>query len=190
VTGVVIVRTPPYAWLPSDAPTRARVFFWFKSYAFLKRPILFDYWLLCPIFYKETTSKSSTEKGLLYALEGSCKEHLKCLILDTPLWCDVMSTILKIPEEPEKGMLSDQPWLMRVTSTALLCHWGQQLLEDMMFLGTDFEMHAIWQGYIEESAAKDFVAREAHTIALRKLWGTHWNVIKCKLHLGITQKLS
>jgi hypothetical protein len=25
----------------------------------------------------------------------------------------------------------------------------------------DFEMHAIWQGYLEDPAAKDFVARKA-----------------------------
>jgi hypothetical protein len=60
----------------------------------------------------------------------------------------------------------------------------------MMSLGTDFEAHAIWQGYVEEPAAKDFVARKARTIALSKVQGTHWNVIKCNLHLGIIQKLS
>ncbi len=38
----------------------------------------------------------------------------------------------------------------------------------MMSLGTDFEMHAIWQGYVEDPAAKDFVARKARTIALSK----------------------
>jgi hypothetical protein len=52
------------------------------------------------------------------------------------------------------------------------------LLEDMMSLGTDFETHAIWQGYIEEPTAKDFVARKAPTIALSEAQGTHWNVIK------------
>ncbi len=49
---------------------------------------------------------------------------------------------------------------------------GQQLLEDMMSLGTDFEMHAIWQGYVEDPAAKDFVARKARTIALSKAQGS------------------
>jgi hypothetical protein len=38
----------------------------------------------------------------------------------------------------------------------------------MMSFVTDFETHAIWQGYIEDPAAKDFVARKTHTIALRK----------------------
>jgi hypothetical protein len=60
----------------------------------------------------------------------------------------------------------------------------------MTSLGTDFEMHAIWQGYVEEPAAKDFVVRKACTIALSNAQGTHWKVIKCKEHLGIFQKLS
>jgi hypothetical protein len=37
-----------------------------------------------------------------------------------------------------------------------------------MFFGTDFEMYAIWQGYIEDPAAKDFIARKPCTIALSK----------------------
>jgi hypothetical protein len=36
----------------------------------------------------------------------------------------------------------------------------------MTSLGTDFEMHAIWQGYVEDPAAKDFIAGKARTIAL------------------------
>jgi hypothetical protein len=37
---------------------------------------------------------------------------------------------------------------------------------------TDFETHAIWQGYVEDPAAKDFVARKARTIALSKARGS------------------
>jgi hypothetical protein len=92
-------------------------------------------------FYKEATCESSTIEGLLYAPD---------------------------PEKCKKGTLSDQPPLLRVTSTALLCHWGQQSLDDMMSLVTDFETHAIWQGYNEDPTAKDFVARNARTIALSK----------------------
>ncbi len=44
--------------------------------------------------------------------------------------------------------------------------------KDMMSFVTDFEMHAIWQGYIEDPAAKDFVARKACTIALSKAQGS------------------
>jgi hypothetical protein len=36
----------------------------------------------------------------------------------------------------------------------------------MTSLRTDFETHAILQGYVEEPAAKDFVVRKARTIAL------------------------
>ncbi len=41
----------------------------------------------------------------------------------------------------------------------------------MTSLGTDFETHAIWQGYVEDPAAKDFVARKARTITLSKAQG-------------------
>ncbi len=54
----------------------------------------------------------------------------------------------------------------------------------MTSLGTDFEMHAKWQGYIEEPAAKDLVVRKVHTIELNKVQGTSWNAIKCKERLG------
>jgi hypothetical protein len=42
----------------------------------------------------------------------------------------------------------------------------------MTSLGTDFETHAIWQGYVEDPAAKDFLARKAHTIALSEAQGS------------------
>jgi hypothetical protein len=54
----------------------------------------------------------------------------------------------------------------------------------MMSLGTDIEMHANWQGNVKEPAARDFVARKAHTIALSKAQGTHWSVIRCKERLA------
>jgi hypothetical protein len=37
---------------------------------------------------------------------------------------------------------------------------------------TDFEMHAIWQEYVEDPTAKDFVARKARTIAFSKAQGS------------------
>jgi hypothetical protein len=103
----------------------------------------------------EATCKSSTIEGLLYAPENL--------------------------EERKKGTLSNRPRQLRFTSTALLSHWGQQLLEDMMSLATDFEMHAIWQGYVEDPAAKDFVAGKAHTIALSKTRGTRQSTLFTRL---------
>jgi hypothetical protein len=91
------------------------------------------------LFYEEATCKSSTIKGLLYAPEN--------------------------PEECKKGTLSDQPQLSRITSMALLCRWGRKSLKDMTSFGTDFETQSIWQGYVEDPAANDFVARKACTIA-------------------------
>ncbi len=87
-----------------------RIPFWFTSSGFLKRPVSFE--VLAPTtnflrgshmqrqYHKRTTlhSKSSTIKGLFYAPD---------------------------PEKREKGTLSDQPRLLRVTSTALLCCWGR-----------------------------------------------------------------
>ncbi len=49
---------------------------------------------------------------------------------------------------------------------------GTLLLKDMTSFVTDFETHVIWQGYIEDPAAKDFVARKARTIALNKAQGS------------------
>jgi hypothetical protein len=58
----------------------------------------------------------------------------------------------------------------------------------MTSLGTDFETHAKWQGYVEEPAAKDFVARKVRTIKSTKVQRTSLNAIKCKERLR--QKLS
>jgi hypothetical protein len=85
-------------------------FFWFTSSRAHKRPVLFE--VLAPTslvlqgshvrrqYRKRTTlrSKSSTIKGLLYAPD---------------------------PHNCEKGMLSDQPRLLRLSSMALLCCWGR-----------------------------------------------------------------
>jgi hypothetical protein len=53
----------------------------------------------------------------------------------------------------------------------------------MMFLGTDFETHAIWQGYVEDPAAKDFEARKARTIALSKAQGTQQSTLLMSLEI-------
>ncbi len=53
----------------------------------------------------------------------------------------------------------------------------------MMSLGTDIETHAIWQGYIEDPAAKDFVVRKACTIALSKAQGTQQSTLFTSLEI-------
>jgi hypothetical protein len=112
------------------------------SNAFLKRPVLLNYWLLRPF----STRKQHAKAVLLYAPEN--------------------------PDECKKGTLSNPPRLSRISSMALLSHWGRLLLKDMTSLGTEFETHAIWQGYVEDPAEKDLVARKARTIALSKAQGT------------------
>jgi hypothetical protein len=98
-----------------------------------------------------------------------------------------MSTTLKNPKDQvgcKKGTLSDQPLLTGITPTALLGIWVLEPIKAMMTLGTDFETHANWQGYVEVPAAKDFVARKVRTITLSKVQGTHWNAITCQESLG------
>ncbi len=85
-------------------------FFWFTSCGFCKQPVLFEVLAPASLFLrgshmqreyrKRTTlrSKSSTIKGLLYVPN---------------------------PDNHKTGTLSDQPQLLRVTSTALLCCWGR-----------------------------------------------------------------
>ncbi len=84
-------------------------FFWFTRRGFHKQPVLFEVLAPASLFlqgshmqrqYRKRTTlrrKSSTIKGLLYAPD---------------------------PDKCKKGMLSNQPRLLRVTSTALLCCWG------------------------------------------------------------------
>ena len=55
--------------------------------------------------------------------------------------------------------------------------------KDMASFVTDFEMHAIWQGYIEDPTAKDFVARKARTIALSKARGTQQSTLFTSLDI-------
>jgi hypothetical protein len=53
----------------------------------------------------------------------------------------------------------------------------------MTSLVIDFETHAIWQGYVEDPAAKDFVARKACTIALSKARGTRQSTLFTSLEI-------
>ncbi len=80
--------------------------------------------------------------------------------------------------------MSNQPQLTHVTLTVLLGSWVLQPFEDMTSLGTDFKIHAKWQGSLEEPAVKDFVARKVSTIKLDKVQGTNLNANKCKECLG------
>jgi hypothetical protein len=139
------------------------------------------------LFYKDIYEQKWVQKGLDIALEKSHKEYFQASLQGyfTLTWCHEHA-----PQEPwrtswlQKRKLSNQPPLMRVTPTVLLGSWRRQLMQDMASLGTDIETHVYWQGYIEEPAAYDFVAREARTIAFNRVQGTHRNRIKCEECLG------
>ncbi len=53
----------------------------------------------------------------------------------------------------------------------------------MTSLGTDFEMHAIWQEYVEDPAAKESVAGKACTIALSEARGTRQSTLFTSLEI-------
>ncbi len=113
---------------------------------------------------RRSTSKSGTRKDSLSRyLRNSTKSTFKCLFKHTPLWHVIMSKILRNPEDQDdrkKGTLSNQPRLTHGTPAALLFSRVLQPIKDVTSLGTNFEMHAKWQGYVEEPAAKDFIARK------------------------------
>ncbi len=142
--GDVIARTPPYAWLPTDTPIRTRFFLvheWFIS----EETRLVKSKLLHTFSTRKSTYKSGTRKDHLMRLRSPTKRTFKCLILKTPLWCDIMSRNLKNPKEQKnrkKRMLSNQPKLTRITPTVLLGSWGWQPIEDITSPGTDFETYA------------------------------------------------
>ncbi len=142
--------------------------------------------ILLPAFStRRSTSKSGTRKDYLSRyLRSPTKITFKCLFKHTPLLHVVMSKRLRNQEDRKKGTLSNQPQLTRITPTAPLGNWVLQPIEVVKSLGTDFEMHAKWQGSVEEPAAKDFVAREVRTIKLNKVKGTPWNANKWEVHLG------
>ncbi len=195
----------PYTWLPTDAPTRTR-FFWITSDVFLKRSVMSNQDSYVLFLQGSLLVKAVPRKDHIMHLRSPVKSTLKCLILETLLWPGIMSTNLKNPKEQDdhkKGMLSNQPWLTHVPPTALLGIGGQQPLEDKTFLGTDFEMHAYWQGYAEghprpvnlvthlpgdgdldaghhkvnAPTVKEFVVRKNRTIISGKAQGTYWNSI-------------
>jgi hypothetical protein len=59
-----------YVWGQLFNVFSTKIFFWFTSSGFLKRPVSLNYWLLHPFLYEEATCKSSPVKGLLYAAKA------------------------------------------------------------------------------------------------------------------------
>ncbi len=97
-----------------------------------------------------------------------------------------MSRSLRNPEEQDgrkkRDVEQSAPTHARHTRCASR-QLGTTANQSTTFLGTDFEKRAIWQGSVEEPAAKDFVARKVHTIEWNEVLGTSWNAIRCKEHL-------
>ncbi len=188
VLGDIIMNSTPYARLPTDAPTRARTLFsdsWVMR--FIRDPschIKTPTWN----FYKEIYKwRGGPETDyLLRFLRSPAKSTSSVsasrLRSDSLSW-ERASGSQRNKLTARKGMLSNQSWLTCITPTAFLVSWVLQPIEGVTSLGTDFEKHAIWQGSVEEPAAKEFVARKVRTIKWSKVQRTIWNAIKCKERL-------
>jgi hypothetical protein len=136
--------------------------FWLMSAVFLKRNILSNQNSYMLYIWESIQAYGVPRKDHFMRLRSVAKSTFKCLILDTPLWRDVIRTNLKNSKEQDdrkKGALSNQPRLTRITPSVLLGNWEYQPLKDMTSLRTDFKMHAYWQVYAEEPGMKELVAR-------------------------------
>ncbi len=143
-------------------------FFWFTSDAFLKRHVLLFQDSYVKFLRGDLQAKVVPDRTT-YCVTWGVPQRVPSSISTGRLCSDLLSwdKSLRNPEEQEdheKGMMSNQPRLTRITPTALLGSWVLQPIEGMMFLGTDFEKRAKWQGSVEEPAAKDFIARKVCTI--------------------------
>jgi hypothetical protein len=143
----------PNAQLPTDAPTRARFFFWFTSDEFLKRPVSsyrnsYEKFLWGDLWAKVVPERTTYRVpwGVTWRVPSSVPTSRLCSDLSS--W----EKSLRNPEEQEdheKGTLSNQPQLTRATPTAaLLGSWVLQPIEGMTSLGTDFEKRAKWLGLV------------------------------------------
>ncbi len=86
----------PYAWLPTDTPTRAR-FFLVHEWQVSEETRLVISRLLSEISTRRSMIESSTRKDSLLCLRRSAASTFKCLCKQTPLWRIIKS---KRPQEP------------------------------------------------------------------------------------------
>jgi hypothetical protein len=97
VLGDVIAHFPSYVQLPTDAPTRTRIFLGHKWRIFEETRLIISR-LLCEISTRRSASKSGTGKDYLsHYLRSPAKSTLKHLYKQTPLWLVIMR---KEPQEP------------------------------------------------------------------------------------------
>ncbi len=126
-------------WLPTDAPTRARFYFWFTSDAFLKRPIS-SFWDSYVKFLQGGLQvKVVLERTTYYVIWG-VPQIVPSSVSSSRLSPDASSWAksLRNPEDQDdhkKGTLSNQPRLRHVTPTVLLGSWVLKPIKNMMALG-------------------------------------------------------
>ncbi len=138
--------------------------FWFTSDAFLEQLFL-SFWDSYMKFLQGYLQAKVVPERTSYCVTWGVPRRVPSSISTSSLRSDLLSwkKSLRNPEEQEdykKGTLSNQPWLTRITPSALLGSWVLQPIKGMASLGTDFEKHAKWQESVKEPAAKNFCSKE------------------------------
>jgi hypothetical protein len=111
-------NSPPYAWLPTDAPTRARIFL-VNEWQVSEETRIVILRLLLEISTRRSTSESGTGKDYLSRyLRSPAKSTFKCLYKQTPLWHVIMR---KMPHGPLKIKMTARKggWAISPNSRAL-----------------------------------------------------------------------
>ncbi len=125
---------------------KSQIFIWFTSDAFCKRHVLSFQDSYVKFLQGDLWAKVVPERTT-YRVTWGVPRRAPSSVSTSRLRSDSLSweKSLRNPEEQEdheKGMLSNQPWLTRVTPATLLGSWVLQSIEGMTSLGTDFEKHA------------------------------------------------
>jgi hypothetical protein len=176
----------PYAWLPTDAHTRARFFFGSRVSGFWRDPSC-HIELLTRIFYKEIYEQKWYWKGLLIPLlEESCKEYLQASQqADSALtYCHE-----KEPQEPWRTR-RPREWDVELSALTHSHHtnWASRQLGT-----TANRRYGIPRDWLREACqmarvrwgthCKGIFSKEGPHYWMEWSTGTIWNAIKCGEHL-------
>ncbi len=164
-------------------------FFWFTSDAFLKRHVL-SFWDSYVKFLQGDLRAKVVPERTTYRIIWGVPQRVPSSVSASRLrsgsssWEKNLRNLEEL-EDRKKGTLSNQPWLTRVTPTALLGSWVLHDSRSKVWSpsGLTLRSKTKWQGSNEEPGAKDFVARKVCTIKLNEVQRTYSNTIKCKERL-------
>jgi hypothetical protein len=158
--------------------------FWFTSDTFCKRAVS-SYQNSYVNFYEEVYEQRWYQKRTTYRVSGGVPQRVpqESLCKQTLLWLVIRSRSLRNPEEQDDHKNRDIEQSAPTHARHTHCvsrQLGTTADQSTTFVGTDSEKRAIWQGSVEDPAAKDFIARKVWTIEWNKVLGTSWKSIRCE----------